>query len=69
MKHNETILPPAFLRPEQAAAYLSISRRHLAELTSRGLLPVSRIGRKCTLYARADLEQAVNSFKRGWKRS
>ncbi len=59
---NVSAITPAFLRPEQAATYLSISRRHLTDLTSRGVLPAARIGRRLTLYAKADLDAAVRSF-------
>lgn len=54
---------PAFLRPPEAAAYCSISRQHLAALTRRGVLRAARIGRRCTLYAKADLEKAILSMR------
>ena len=56
-------ITPAFFRPEQAAAYISISKRHLSDLP----IPKARIGRKCTLYARADLDAFVASLTRGRK--
>jgi hypothetical protein len=55
--------PPAFFRPADAADFLAISRRHLARLTARRVLPVFRLGRKCTLYSRGDLEKAVARFR------
>ena len=62
---SETLaaFPPAFLRPTDAAAYLSISRRQLARLTSRRVLPVARLGRKLVLYGRGDLDKAVQRFR------
>ena len=56
-------ITPAFLRPEQAAQYLSISKRHLYTLP----IAKARIGRKCTLYAKADLDAFVASLTRGRK--
>ena len=56
---------PGFLRPNDAATYLGISRRHISNLTRRGLLPVARIGSRLSLYAVADLESAVASFRVG----
>ena len=64
-ENRETILQPAFFRPEQVAAYLSLSRRYVSELTRRGVLPVARLGRKCSLYAKADLDHFVESLKVG----
>lgn len=64
MTANSTEIQPAFLRPKPAAFYLSISRRHLSNLTRRGVLPVIRTGKRCTLYARADLDKAMQRFRR-----
>lgn len=58
---------PGFLRPNDAAKFLGISRRHISNLTRRGLLPVSRIGARLSLYAVADLEDAVARFRVGVK--
>ena len=55
--------PPAFLRPADAALFLGISRRQLARLTARRVLPVSRLGRKLVLYGVGDLSTAVNRFR------
>ena len=55
--------PPAFMRPAAAAAFLALSRRQLARLTARRVLPVIRLGRKCVLYSRADLERALSRFR------
>ena len=55
--------PSAFLRPVDAARYLGMSRRQLARLTERRVLPVSRLGRKLILYGRGDLEKAIRRFR------
>lgn len=57
------IYPPAFLRPAEAAKFLSISPRQLARLTARRIFPVTRLGRKCVLYGRGDLEKSVARFR------
>lgn len=56
---------PAYLRPEGAAKYCCISRRYLATLTARGVFPCTRMGRKLTLYARADLDAAIARLRTG----
>ena len=56
---------PGYLRPEHAARYVSLSRRHLATLTARGVFPCTRIGKKLTLYARADLDAAIARLRTG----
>ena len=56
---------PVHARPEyfpprqktgQAARYLGISRRYLAQLTTQGRVPFYRLGPRCVLYAREDLD-------------
>ncbi len=54
-----------FLNPGQAARFLSISRRYLGHLTGIGVIPVHRLGKRCVRYARADLVNAMATFKRG----
>ncbi len=63
--NREPQIRPGFLRPNDAAKFLGISRRHVSNLTRRGLLPVSRIGSRLSLYAVADLESAVARFRVG----
>lgn len=60
--HDTNQFQPAFLRPPESARYLSISERHLRDLTRRGIIPAARLGKKLTLYARADLDAAVARF-------
>lgn len=51
---------PEFFPPRQktgqAARYLGISRRYLAQLTAAGRVPFYRLGPRCVLYAREDLD-------------
>lgn len=56
---------PAFLRPEDAAAYCGVSRRWLNKLVAAGQLPVIRPTKRLTLYARSDLETTLLRFRRG----
>lgn len=58
-------MQPGYLRREQAAKYCGISSRHLTTLTARGIFPCTRIGRKLTLYARADLDAAIARLRTG----
>lgn len=57
---KEAILP-AFMRPEQAATYTGVDRRTLCQWVRRGILPAARTGRKCTRYARRDIEAAIEA--------
>ena len=52
-----------YFRPPRAADYLSVSERHLRDMTKRGLLPVIRLGRRCALYCKADLDKAMRKFR------
>ncbi len=54
---------PGYLRPASAASYLDISTRHLRALTKRGAVPVIRLGKRCALYARSDLDKAMLKFR------
>jgi hypothetical protein len=52
------------LRPKDAARALSISERHLWQLTHDGLIPCTRVGsgkRKTVLYATVALEEFLRS--------
>ena len=40
----------------QAARYLGISRRYLSQMTAQGRLPFIRLGPRCVLYDRGDLD-------------
>ncbi len=56
-------IQPAFLRPPESAAYIGISLRHLNNLARRGILRPARIGKRLTLYARADLERTILALR------
>jgi len=55
----------AFLRPGHAARVASVSKRTISNWIAHGVLPVSRIGRRCTLIARADLIACIQRFRVG----
>ena len=50
------VFPPAAMKTGQAAHYLGISRRHLATLTARGRIAFIRIGPRCNLFKRGELD-------------
>ncbi len=56
---------PAFLRPPEAARYLGISKRHLGDLHAKGIIPGCKVGRKCLLYSKRELERAIMRFQTG----
>ena len=56
---------PAFLRPPEAARCLSISKRHLKDLTDKGIIPGCKVGRKLMLYSRQELIKAILKFQSG----
>lgn len=62
---NSEELVPAFMRPDTAALYCDCSRRWLSKLAAQGSLPVIRPSKRLTLYARADLDKLMRSFRIG----
>lgn len=62
-KRDRVQIEPAFLRAEEAARFLGISRRYLSKLTAVRLLPVHRLGRRCARYSREDLLAAMATFR------
>jgi excisionase family DNA binding protein len=48
-------MPPR-AKTGRAAAYLGISRRYLAQITHEGRLPFIRLGARCVIYDRTDLD-------------
>lgn len=54
-----------YLRPSEAARYLSVTPPYLRVLTERGIISAYRLGKKCTLYSRAELQEGVAQFKTG----
>ena len=60
---TQSVLSPLALRPREAAKALSISERHLWQLTHDGCIPCVRVGdgkRKTVLYPVADLQAWLN---------
>jgi len=51
-----------YLRREQAAQYLGISPRTLSEWQARRIVPFTRIGKKCVLFRRDLLDQAMSKL-------
>lgn len=67
-KKNKAVVnqtEPAFLRPPEAARCLSISKRHLKDLTDKGIIPGCKVGRKLMLYSRQELIKAILKFQSG----
>jgi excisionase family DNA binding protein len=60
-EHNSQ--QPALLTRKQAAAWLSISERHLTDLTSSGRIAAIRIGKKAVRYAMSDLQAFTQSCR------
>lgn len=61
-------LPPAtdsdYLRgQEEAARYARVSRRCISEWQSRRVIPFLKLGRKCVLFRKTDLDAALNKFQ------
>jgi excisionase family DNA binding protein len=54
---------PGYLRPSDAAIYLGVSNRFLADLVSRRMIPSISLGRKCRLFAKSDLDKALMRFR------
>lgn len=53
---------PLYLRPDEAAKLLGISRRSLSNLQKRRVLPFHRIGR-IVIFKRTDIEAALSRFR------
>ena len=51
-----------YIRREQAARYCSVSDRTISAWQARRLIPYVKLGRKCVLFRRADLDQALARF-------
>lgn len=62
---EQASIEPAFLRPQEAARFLGISKRHLGDLHAKGVIPGCKIGRKLMLYSKAELVRAIMKFQGG----
>lgn len=47
---------PPRMKTGKAARYMGLSRRYLAQLTADGRVPFIRLGPRCVLYERLDLD-------------
>jgi excisionase family DNA binding protein len=72
MKGNKTMnntrttpgkIMPGYLRKQQAAEYLGISRRTLSNLMRAGKIPFSRLTGRLVLFNTNRLDMAVNGFE------
>ena len=54
---------PLRMKSAAAARYIGISRRFLAHLTKTGSLPSIRLGPRCCLYDRCDLDSFLASYR------
>ncbi len=61
MQNNS--INPAFIRRDEAAKYCGVSRRTISEWQARRVIPFIRMGRKCVLFKRADLDKALGKFE------
>lgn len=62
---NQTIQAEqgGFLRPAAACQYLGISARCLSQWQARRVIPFVKMGKKCVLFKKADLDSALNRFR------
>ena len=47
----------------QAAAYARVSRRCISEWQARRIIPFIKVGRKCVLFRKGDLDAALRRFE------
>lgn len=57
------MIESAYLRPAEAARYLSVSTRTLREWTAKGVLSVHRLSHRCVLFSVKDLEKAIGRYR------
>ncbi len=55
--------PVGYLRRAAAAKYCGISPRFLGDLQRRHVLPYIRIGKRCVLFRREDLDRALDRYR------
>ena len=66
VKHTPTPMPSGYLRPAEAARYLSVSIRTLRSWTRAHVVPSIRPGAgRVLLFARGDLDRAMLRFREG----
>ena len=65
INRDKTPAPPVarlFLRPDEAAAAIGVSRRTLSQWQASHVIPFRRVGRT-VLFAVAEIQQALERFK------
>jgi excisionase family DNA binding protein len=62
-KINANGVPVGYFRRASAARYCGISLRTLGEFQRRRILPYVRLGRRCILFKREDLDRALERFR------
>ncbi|MBU4200748.1 MAG: helix-turn-helix domain-containing protein [Verrucomicrobia bacterium] len=51
-----------YLRRPGAAEYLDVSERTISDWQKRRIIPFFKVGRKCVLFSRGDLDRAIAKF-------
>ena len=62
-KTNSMATPVGYLRRAEAARYCGVSLRTIGEFQRKRILPFLRIGRRCILFKRDDLDKALARFR------
>ena len=57
------MIESAYLRPTEAARYLSVSTRTLREWTAKGVLSCHKLSHRCVLFSVKDLEKAMARYR------
>lgn len=52
-----------YLRRPSAADYCNVSPRTISDWQKRRIIPFFKLGRKCVMFKRADLDAALDRFK------
>jgi len=63
MHEKNQTLRPGYVRREEAAKYLGVSVRCLANWQKRRLIPFSKIGSRISLFKLSDLDAVVARFR------
>ena len=56
---------PPRMKAGVAARYLGVSRRYLTQLAAEGRLAYIKIGRRCTVFQRSDLDAFLSQHRVG----
>lgn len=61
--HEKQTLRPGYVRRDEAAKYLGVSVRCLANWQKKRLIPFSKTGSRISLFRLADLDAVVARFR------